>query len=42
VEVGGPQREDDGGLPSETEHGKRDVFDAGLGGALNIDEFTRL
>jgi hypothetical protein len=31
VEVGGPRREDDGGLPLETERGKRDVFDAGLG-----------
>lgn len=31
VEVGGPRREDDGGLPLETERGKRDVFDAELG-----------
>ena len=31
VEVGGPRREDEGGLPLETERGTRDGFDACLG-----------
>jgi len=31
AEVGGPRREDDGGLPLEMERGRRDDFDTGLG-----------